>query len=147
MQKQAIIMRPDHTNTRVRIGKHNLKDGFFGHNGRSYVLDPDHFQITKTLFGNCITFYYSEDCAKPLPVPDFQNIKRIGIDNAELNAIFNPWFLRQISQQGPSSFEKLQLGAVLVTLGASLYIAYTLAGLPDLLADRVAEALARVLGG
>lgn len=87
MKVKAVIMRPDRTNDVVVVKKRRIEGKTFRHNGTTYFLHPDRFQVTwtKKLFGAIkfyySTFYYKAGLSNPLPVPNFtqlvKNVERV----------------------------------------------------------------------
>lgn len=129
---KAVIMRPDHT-VQVRVIKEKQRtDRTFKVGNHQYLMDDSHFMITtdrkrgyKRYFS---TYYYREGTAMPLPVPDMPNVVDNGLTSDELGAIFNPWFLRVISQMGASKIEKMMMILLVAVACGLLYIGWTVHG-------------------
>lgn len=153
MKVKAVIWKKDRTNAVIVLRKKKLEAGkIFRHGDHIYQIDSDRVMITykKILFlfkYHYLTFYYTEGVSKPLPAPDFQDLKdgetlRIidnGVGGEELAAIFNPWFYRTIAPTVKPLYEKLLLIAAIVGAGAGIYAAYQVSQLPS------AEELAAML--
>lgn len=80
MKVKAVIMRPDRTNDVVVPKKKSIEGKTFRHDGVTYFLHADRFQVTwqrgkmwqKKYFS---TYYYVQGISQPLPVPDFQMVE------------------------------------------------------------------------
>lgn len=142
MKLKAVIWRPDRTNDVVVVKKKNIAGKTFRHNDVTYFVNPDRFQVTWT-YGPLrmwkkyySTFYYKQGVPHPVPVPDFQSVEEIvmdengnpvmngngrpktvqvfpkmvnvGIDGDELAQLFNPWFYRTIAPSDPTLKDQLQ---------------------------------------
>lgn len=137
---KAVIWKPDRHNDYVKLTKKKLVGTSFEHKECKYFIDSEHFQITSETpwwkFGfkrHFITYYYKQGVSKPIPVPDFgivikqdgktaiPEIVDNGVPATELEALFNPYFLRIIAAMSQNIWDRLQFW---ITCGIAVVAIY-----------------------
>src|SRR5689334_6816965 len=133
MKIKVVIFKKDRTNVSKALSKQNKVDNKIRIGNCDYfITNKDHFCITRKWFRNYITYYFREDSPTPLPVPNFAEMKRTGISTDELNALFEPYFLRLLAKNKDNKQAKvgfyLQVASVFIS-GYGVY--YMMMKLPD----------------
>lgn len=135
MKTRICVFKPDHTNDIFFLNaKKDMIDAtHFKRMEHMYETDGKHFQITTDRVWWTMwlykryhtTYYYKMGVAKPLNVPDFDGIGSVATDGQvqsdELARIFDPWFLRTISQPVRDLVDNLHF---LVSIGTFLAVMY-----------------------
>lgn len=143
MKVKVVIFKKDRTNVSKSLSKQNKVDNKIRIGNNDYfITNKDHFCITRKWFRNYITYYFREDSPTPLPVPNFADMKRTGISTDELNALFEPYFLRLLAKNKDNKQQKVSFYLQIATLLVSGYGTYYLvAKLPDIIMKIVQAAV------
>lgn len=152
MKKKLVIFENDHTNRAIRVRKKHLSDSdVISVKGETFFTDDENFQITEERIGiffsrKFITYYYDGRDPHPLPIHDFRRkLEALDLDDVpgrrELNAIFNPWFLRVISARAMTGQEKLLLIAAIAGAVFGAFSVYQIMGMPERIVDAVGACL------
>jgi hypothetical protein len=131
MKRRIVLFNPDHTNTIFVLKPKMMVDNKnFKYDNCQYQINDEHFQITTSRAWWSMwlwkryysTYYFKRGSVNPIPVPDFKGILvKSGVEGSELAAIFDPWFLKVISQPARDLMDNLQF---YVSVGTLIGVAY-----------------------
>ena len=134
MKIRICIFKPDHTNDIFFLNpkKDKVDATHFKRNEMMYETDGKHFQITTDRVWWTLwlykryhtTYYYVQGVSRPLNVPDFDGeyATEGNVPSDELARIFDPWFLRTISQPARDLVDNLHFFVSIGTFLAVIYL-------------------------